>query len=89
MARQLRNNKKSNSNKKVIVLIVAIIIAVIGTGIYFGFRVVQINYSGNKHYTNEEMNDIYLEHQILMHLYIICLETRKRQYHLYRNTILR
>ncbi len=57
MGRQLKNSKKRNSNKKTVVLVVALIITIMVIGVYFGFRVVQINYSGNKHYTKEEMDD--------------------------------
>ncbi len=56
MGRQLKNNRKSK-RKRIVLLIVGIIIASVCAGIYFGFKVVQINYSGNKHYTEEEMNE--------------------------------
>lgn len=55
MGRQLvRKGKKGFL--KVILLILILILLLAAAGVYAGFGVVSIQYSGNKHYTEEEMN---------------------------------
>jgi cell division protein FtsQ len=59
MGRQLKRNKNRKSHAKVIVFVILCVIALAATGIYFGFRVTNIEYSGNKHYDEQQM-DMYL-----------------------------
>ena len=56
MGKQVKNKKKK-FNWKVFLVIAGLVFVAAETVVYFGFRVVQINYSGNKHYTEEQMDE--------------------------------
>lgn len=59
MGRQLKRGKKKKSHAKIIVFVIFCVIALAAAGVYFGFRVTDIKYAGNKHYDEQQM-DTYL-----------------------------
>lgn len=56
MGKRLKIGKKKKTHVKVTVLVAMLVLILAGTGIFFGFRVVQITYIGNKHYDDSQMN---------------------------------
>jgi cell division protein FtsQ len=54
MGRRLKKRRKTVD--KIIVLVIMIVLAVASAVIYFGFRVVSIDYTGSKHYDKEQLN---------------------------------
>lgn len=57
----IQRKKKLNKYKKTVKIVMLVLVLTIlagGTGIYFGFRVVDVSYSGNKHYDNTKMNEL-------------------------------
>ncbi len=56
MGKRLKIRRKKKTHVKVIVLIVMIVLIATGIGGYFGFRVNQITYTGNKHYDDDQMS---------------------------------
>lgn len=56
MGKKLGGKKKKNTLKIVLICIVVFLLLAAG-GIYTGFAVTYIEYTGNRHYTAEEMNE--------------------------------
>lgn len=56
MGERHKKIKRKNNKPKIIVLIIIMILLLAGTFIYFEFSVKDIEYIGNKHYNEEQMN---------------------------------
>ena len=91
---------RKNNKRKLKWILAGIVIALLlaGGGIYAGFMVTDITYTGNKHYTQQQKTRIIrmnnLKNIYLVVIMLICyisgfLDKKTPKYHLSRNMMLR